>query len=122
MLEITVADEGIETIEAWDREVEARRYALTGDMEKELWYDAAGIWVHMRQMARDGSIIEYRLMPEGGAAGAEEPAPSTQPTDALLPVKSRAGGRGIGSASTTSRPRAGAMSGCGARWSPSPTT
>ena len=78
VLEIVVADGGVETVEAWGREVEARRYALTGDMEKELWYDAAGIWVHMRQVARDGSIIEYLLTPEGGGGA---PTPSPEPSD-----------------------------------------
>lgn len=79
VLEIAVAAGGLETVEAWGREVEARRYAVTGDMEKELWYDAAGIWVHMRQVARDGSIIEYLLTPEGGAAeAAQPPEPSDQ--------------------------------------------
>lgn len=78
VLEIVVADGGVETVEAWGREVEARRYALTGDIEKELWYDAAGIWVHMRQVARDGSIIEYLLTPEGGGGA---PAPSPEPSD-----------------------------------------
>ncbi len=76
VLEIAVADGGLEMVEAWGREVEARRYVLSGGMEKELWYDAAGIWVRMRQVARDGSIIEYLLAPEGGAAEADESAPS----------------------------------------------
>jgi hypothetical protein len=76
VLEIDVVDAGVETVEAWGRAIQAWRYVLTGDLEKELWYDAAGIWVHMRQVARDGSIIEYLLLPEGGVA---EPAPSSAP-------------------------------------------
>ena len=81
VLEIAVTDGGLETVEAWGRQVEAWRYALSGGMEKELWYDAAGIWVRMRQVARDGSIIEYLLTPEGGAAGADESDPSPGQTD-----------------------------------------
>jgi hypothetical protein len=78
VLEIAVADEGMETVTAWGREVEARHYVLTGDLEREVWYDAAGIWVRMRLVARDGSIIEYRLVPEDGAGA---PAPSPAPYD-----------------------------------------
>lgn len=38
----------------------ARKFAYTGDLTNEVWYDSAGRWVKMRFMAKDGSQIEYR--------------------------------------------------------------
>ncbi len=40
--------------------VSARRHRYTGDLEVDVWYDAAGRWVAMRFEGRDGSMIEYR--------------------------------------------------------------
>lgn len=40
-------------------EVMATRYAYTGELENEVWYDDAGRWVKMRFAGRDGSTIEY---------------------------------------------------------------
>jgi Domain of unknown function (DUF6134) len=37
----------------------ATRYAYSGDLETEVWYDDAGRWVKMRFAGRDGSTIEY---------------------------------------------------------------
>lgn len=37
----------------------ANRYAYTGDLETEVWYDDAGRWVKMRFRGRDGSVIDY---------------------------------------------------------------
>ena len=39
--------------------IEATRYAYSGDLETEVWYDDAGRWVKMRFKARDGSTINY---------------------------------------------------------------
>jgi hypothetical protein len=38
----------------------ARKFAYTGDLTNEVWYDDAGRWVKMRFTAKDGSQIEYR--------------------------------------------------------------
>ena len=40
-------------------DVTATRYAYTGDLDTEVWYDDLGRWVKMRFRARDGSTIEY---------------------------------------------------------------
>lgn len=41
------------------RTVKALRYAMTGDLERELWYDAAtGDWLKMQMKASDGSTIQ----------------------------------------------------------------
>jgi hypothetical protein len=45
------------------------RYAYSGELENQVWYDDAGRWVKMRFAGRDGSVIDYvcRLC-QGGAS------------------------------------------------------
>ena len=40
-------------------EIEATRYAYTGDLQTEVWYDDLGRWVKMRFAGRDGTPIDY---------------------------------------------------------------
>lgn len=40
----------------------ARRYALSGDVQMDLWYDATPTWIALRAPAHDGSIIRYERM------------------------------------------------------------
>ena len=37
----------------------ATRYAYSGDLKADVWYDDAGRWVKLRFRGRDGSVIEY---------------------------------------------------------------
>lgn len=53
-------DGGIEPVEVNGQRLPARRYAYSGDLENEVWYDAQGRWVKMRFAGKDGSTIEYR--------------------------------------------------------------
>lgn len=39
--------------------VQATRYAYSGDLETEVWYDDSGRWVKMRFNGKDGTPIEY---------------------------------------------------------------
>ncbi|NJO35232.1 MAG: hypothetical protein HC869_21160 [Rhodospirillales bacterium] len=39
--------------------IPATRYAYSGELETEVWYDDAGRWVKMRFEGRDSSMIEY---------------------------------------------------------------
>lgn len=39
--------------------IPAMRYAYTGDLINEVWYDDMGRWVKLRFNGRDGSVIEY---------------------------------------------------------------
>jgi hypothetical protein len=48
-----------ETVATERGDVPATRYAYTGELETEVWYDDAGRWVKMRFAGRDGSMIEY---------------------------------------------------------------
>ncbi len=60
---------GRETIPTESGPVTATRYAYTGELETEVWYDDAGRWVKMRFAGRDGSIIDYVCRRcQGGAA------------------------------------------------------
>jgi hypothetical protein len=38
------------------RKVEAKKYRMSGDLERELWYDAAGNWLRSR-LEHDGARI-----------------------------------------------------------------
>ena len=40
--------------------VEAMHYKYEGEIKNEVWYDAAGRWVHMSFFGDDGSLIEFR--------------------------------------------------------------
>jgi hypothetical protein len=48
-----------ETVTTERGHTQATRYAYSGDLETEVWYDDAGRWVKMRFAGRDGSMIEY---------------------------------------------------------------
>jgi hypothetical protein len=39
-----------------------KRYALSGDLDVELWYDAADTWAGMRFTADDGSVVSYERL------------------------------------------------------------
>ena len=40
--------------------VTAEHFGLTGYATMDLWYDDAGLWRHLKAVAKDGSIIDYR--------------------------------------------------------------
>lgn len=57
-----VADLGMETLTVDGKAVEARRYRLSGDYNRDLWYDARdGKLVRVHFEAADGSEVEYVL-------------------------------------------------------------
>lgn len=58
---VATSDAGVETIMVRGREVAARRYVMTGDFERELWYDQAGVLMQVRLKGSDGSEILYLL-------------------------------------------------------------
>lgn len=57
--DVRIERQGRETVATEAGEVSAMRYAYTGDLEAEVWYDDFGRWVKLRFSARDGSVIEY---------------------------------------------------------------
>jgi hypothetical protein len=63
--EVEVAPAGRETITVAGRNVAAQKYRITGDLERELWYDAAGNWLQSR-LEHDGAKITLtRRSPSG---------------------------------------------------------
>jgi hypothetical protein len=58
-MSIQVSDLGTEAVPVKGGKVPARHYAVTGDLQRELWYDAQNVLVKVRFKAKDGSDIEY---------------------------------------------------------------
>ena len=60
LMVFTVAPRGATTVTlASGVATEALHFALTGPSALDLWYDRAGVWVALRAVARDGSLITY---------------------------------------------------------------
>jgi len=60
--EVDIVARGRETVDTAAGPVEATRYAYTGELTTDVWYDDAGRWVKLRFDARDGSTITYRCV------------------------------------------------------------
>jgi len=59
--DVTVTDRGAETLNLPIGRVEAHHFSMTGEMKRELWYDASGILVAGQVTARDGSTVRQEL-------------------------------------------------------------
>jgi hypothetical protein len=60
VLNVKVEDAGEETVDTAGGPVKAHRYVLSGEVEREVWYDADGRWVHMRT-GRGGTPVDWVL-------------------------------------------------------------
>lgn len=58
---VKVTDAGEETVQVRGEPVKARHYAIEGELNREVWYDAGGTLVKVRFSADDGSDIQYLL-------------------------------------------------------------
>ncbi len=58
---VAVEEVGRENVPARGGEVSAIHLVVSGELERELWYDDDGILVRLRLLARDGSEIVYVL-------------------------------------------------------------
>ena len=58
---VTVTRVGAEIVEAGGRNVSATHYSVTGQLNRELWYDANGVLVQVQFAGSDGSQISYIL-------------------------------------------------------------
>jgi hypothetical protein len=56
---VTIHNFGWENVQVAGKTIRAQRYAYTGELQTDVWYDANGRWVHMKFNASDGSVIEY---------------------------------------------------------------
>ena len=59
---VTIKYLGEEAVKVKGKDVMARHYAMTGELQRELWYDASGRLVKVRFAASDGTDIQYVLM------------------------------------------------------------
>jgi hypothetical protein len=57
---VQVEAAGEDVIEAGGQSIAARKYVISGDMERELWYGPDGTWLQMR-FEKDGSKITFTL-------------------------------------------------------------
>lgn len=57
---VNIRPDGTEQIEIRGRSITARKYLMTGDLERELWYDDDGTWVKMR-FKNDGLDVIFTL-------------------------------------------------------------
>jgi len=63
LLNVAVAADGAETIEVAGKAVTTSKYRVSGDIERELWYDAAGNWIQLR-FPKDGETLTFtRITP-----------------------------------------------------------
>lgn len=60
LLNVNIANVGEEIIEAGGEKIEATKYEVTGDTEREVWFDSEDNWVRLR-FVRDGSAITFTL-------------------------------------------------------------
>ena len=58
---VSFSEAGRETVTARGAQVSAAKIVVSGELERELWYDDDGLLVHLRLIARDGSTITYVL-------------------------------------------------------------
>ena len=42
--------------------IRAQKFVMTGDLERELWYDSTGMLVKVRFSGEDGSELQFRML------------------------------------------------------------
>ncbi|MEK9645088.1 MAG: DUF6134 family protein [Alphaproteobacteria bacterium] len=60
-MKVAVKNMGADVIEARGHRIQATHYAITGDLERELWFDSNAVLVKVRFKGNDGSEIQYVL-------------------------------------------------------------
>lgn len=61
MMQVRIEDKGAATVEAGGKSVDAHHYAISGELTRELWFDAQGRLVRMRFPDKTNSEIVYAL-------------------------------------------------------------
>jgi hypothetical protein len=60
LLNVKIDAAGEDTVEARGKSFKARKYVISGDLERELWFGEDGTWLQMR-FDSDGSAITFTL-------------------------------------------------------------
>jgi len=42
--------------------IRAQKFVMTGDLERELWYDSTGMLAKVRFSGEDGSELQFRML------------------------------------------------------------
>jgi hypothetical protein len=58
VLAVSVAPAGGEVVEVAGKPVQTSKYLVSGDLERELWFDAAGNWIQLR-FPKDGETLTF---------------------------------------------------------------
>tara|TARA_R110000772_G_scaffold177154_1_gene288777 strand:+ start:307 stop:1101 length:795 start_codon:yes stop_codon:yes gene_type:complete len=66
---VRIENKGASTVVTGGAERQATHYVYQGDLQTEVWYDAAGRWIKMRFPGTDGTMIEYRCVQCGPMPG-----------------------------------------------------
>ena len=61
LMKVSIRKAGEESIVVRGHTIRARHYTITGDFQRDLWYDRHGVLVQVRFKAEDGSEIRYVL-------------------------------------------------------------
>lgn len=61
LMTVSVQDLGQEAVQARGQTVAAHHYRVSGDLQRDVWYDPQGLLVQMRFKAKDDSDIRYVL-------------------------------------------------------------
>jgi hypothetical protein len=71
---ITVEDQGTERLDLPEGPVTTRHFRVKGEIERDVWYDAAGNLVSATQIGSDGSVIRQNLLsdPSGSRESSRE--------------------------------------------------
>lgn len=59
---VEFVDRGEEELSLPSGKVKARHYVITGEFEREVWYDRNGVLVAVQMQAKDGSTIRQELL------------------------------------------------------------
>jgi Family of unknown function (DUF6134) len=62
VLQVNLTDAGEEPIEVDGYTISARKYVVSGDLERELWYDHTGAWLKSRFRREGGAITITRQL------------------------------------------------------------
>ncbi len=60
-MKVDVRNMGADVVDARGYRIQATHYAITGDLERELWFDSNAVLVKVRFKGSDGSEIQYVL-------------------------------------------------------------
>ena len=60
-MEVSISDLGADDITAYGQPVKVHHYSITGELQREVWYDSKGVLMQVKFKADDGSDVVYVL-------------------------------------------------------------